>query len=274
MSDKQPLMVPDIKNGFIINALENENRWQTFIESCLVKTENGQEQTAFFGTPCRAERVSPEGIFSYPYYAFAIAHTWKGSVVMRSGAAIHLMFRRKAAAATHYALVNLASEIRAPIVETRTYQVDDLIGSLNSDSQQRDNFIYMQVVWEIGDISYKLICPCRYINFSNDNKTDQRYVQPISGDVLVEHNDQFHLAYVSAHVTPDGTQKTELILKDKTSLFELKHYNLYRRKLIPSMAYWFLKVVTAPFSFFLTTDEYCRVIDIDAKCTFFTYSEN
>ena len=44
MEEEAQLKLPDIKNGFIINAFNEKNRWQTFIESCLIKTEDGEEK--------------------------------------------------------------------------------------------------------------------------------------------------------------------------------------------------------------------------------------
>ena len=140
----------------------------------------------------------------------------------------------------------------------------------------RDNFIYMQVEWKINSASYKLICPCRFINFPNPNKNDNRYIQPISGNVLVEYEHRFYIAYVAAHVTKKCAEKTELILRDRISVLRLKHYpfRLRPRSALRSIMYALIQLVTAPFSYFFTTDEFYRVINLNAKCTFFTYDEH
>ena len=276
MSDEQQLAVPDIKNGFIVNGYESANRWQTSIESCLIKVEDGEESTAYLSTQCRAEYVSPQGIFSPSYYEYALAHTWHGPIVMRSGPAIYRLFQGKASESRRYAAVNMEREICAPKVLAQTIEFDDLLDKLQSDNNHRDNFIYMQVEWIIGDVSYKLICPCRYTNFPHPKQNDERYIQPISGNVLVENENRFYLAYVSTHVRANGAERTELILKDRVSLFRLKHWTLYRRRTKPFvlLAHWFIRLVTVPFSLFFITDEYWRVLSLDAKCTFFTYNEN
>ena len=273
MKNDQQLMVPDIKNGFIVNGYESANRWQTFIESCLIKVEDGEESTSYLSTKCRAEYVSSQEIFAAPYYEYSLAHTWNGPIVMRSGAAV---YRRKPSGFLRYGASDVACEIRAPTVSVKPIEFDDLLGKLRSDKDHRDNFIYMQVEWAIGGILYKLICPCGYLNFPHPNQVDERYLQPISGDVLVENENRFYLAYVSSHVTASGAERTELILKDRVSLFRLKLWASDHESSRPLVRFarWSLNLVTSPFAFFLTTDEFCRVIAIDAKCTFFTYSDN
>ena len=77
--------------------------------------------------------------------------------------------------------------------------------------------------------------------------------------MLVEDGDKFYLAYVSTHPRAGVAERTELILKDRVSLFQRKHWTLYRKMAIPFLVYWFIRVVTAPFSFFLITGEYGRV---------------
>ena len=145
----------------------------------------------------------------------------------------------------------------------------------------------MQVEWAANNSTYTLICACRYINFPAADESDDNYLQPISGNVLVEIDGRFYLAYVSAHLTKHGTQKTELILKDAISLFDLKRYTLIRNKGRSFIAdltsviksgflvtmHFYLRMATAPFNYFFKTDEFHRIVNLNAKCMFFTYDD-
>jgi hypothetical protein len=265
------MIVPDIKNGITHNGEERDNRWQSFIESCLIKTENGSDKHAFLATPCRGEHVSSQSIFSPDYYEYAVAYTWDGPIQIKTGAGLHHSFLKRIRS---YGPARNNGSVETRNVSVKRHDFDNILAVLQSQ-ETKDNFIYMQVEWTANGCSYKLICPCRYINFSHV-KNDKPYIQPISGNVLVEIDNRFYLAYVSVHVTEHGTERTELNLKEHVSLFNLKRYpltplkypGLFRRNIIPFLLLTYLRLVTLPFSNFFNTDEFCRVISFDAGGTF------
>ncbi len=183
--------------------------------------------------------------------------------MIRSGPGLYHPFRKKAAERLHYTPA-VEGYVYAPKVNVKPISFKTLIDALCSEPYGRDNFLYMNVAWQSEKAHYSLICPCRYINFPNPHKEDKQYIQPISGKVLVEHKNRFYKAFVAAHVTEAGTVRTELCLEDSIPLFKTK-------KGISGKSYIIMNLFTAPFRYFLMTDEFCNIMNIKAKCDFFRY---
>ena len=259
-------ILPDIKNGFVINNISGANRFQTFIESCLIKDENGIEKIAYLSSSCRAESVFPNQIFSSKLADIAIVYGWDQVIMMRSGAGLYHPFRRKRAEGKHRT-VGYEGNVYAPKTEVKFISFKELYKLLCSAPKQRDNFIYMLISWKSDQkTQYSIICPCRYINFPNPNidEDTEKYIQPISGKVLVEYGQKYYKAYVASHLTETGTVRTELCLEDCISYFDTK-------KGVSNKALKIMKLLTLPLSYFLVTDEYCKVLSIKAECRFFLY---
>ena len=51
----------DIQNGYMVMSLSAQNRWQTFIEGCLIKDSGDGPEHAFLASACRSEFVTPTG---------------------------------------------------------------------------------------------------------------------------------------------------------------------------------------------------------------------
>lgn len=244
------MIVPDIKSGYIINAIGEANQWQTFIESCLMRGP----QVAYLATSCRSERMSPYSIFNSFTYEAALAHTWNGSFTIRSGPG----------AKRRWSKANFRSITQAPMVDVTVLPFEELLATLQS-GQARDNFIYMEIKW--GE--HRLICPCQYLN----NGT--QYIQPISGPVLVDRGKKLYMAYVAAHVTEKGTQRVEFILRTTTSILNLNQppFSLAPKGILRYTSHKLFKLLTIPFTSMLLTDEFNEVVSSDATCTFFTYND-
>jgi len=267
--------------GFVINDINGANRWQTFIESCLIKNENGIEKIAYLSTSALAEMVSPNKIFGNKLCDGAIVNGWDQAMMLRSGAGLYHPFRLKKSEGRHRTVAcsegGVYSSVYAPKTEVKFITFKELYKLLCSAPKQRDNFIYMLVSWKSDqNTQYSIICPCRYINFPNPNidvdtaaiiwpnKPTEEYIQPISGSVLVEYRQRYHKAYVASHVTKTGMLHTELCIQDSISYFDTKRG-------ISSKAMKIMKLLTAPLSYFLMTDEYHKVLSIKAECSFFVY---
>lgn len=263
--------LPNIKDGLIINAINGTNRFQTFIESCLIRVEHGTEKIAYLCTSCRSENVDPEmgpnGVLISKRFAdVAYAQTWKGSFVIRSGPGLYHPFRKKSAEGLHYQkCIEGQGIIHAPKVPVNYLTFSDLFEILQSDINGRDNFIYMAISWKMQNSFYVVVCPCRYLNFPHPDQNCRPYIQPISGKVLIERNDRFHKAYVVSLLTRDDKPiRTELCLEQSISVFDAK-------KGVANRAVALIKFLTFPFREYFLTDEYSEIIQIEAESHFFHY---
>jgi len=91
------------------------------------------------------------------------------------------MLHKKGSEARRYAAsTDIPSKICAPNVSVQTIEFDDLLNQLQSDNNHRGNSVYMQVEWTVDAVTYKLICPCPYINFPPPKQVYRSAKSPIT----------------------------------------------------------------------------------------------
>lgn len=206
------MMVPDLKNGFIILNVDGPNRWWTGVQSVLARREPGaeQEQNAYLSHECRAEHVG-EDPYSHPgIYEYVAARTWSGNLALRAGPNLlgvkgsdaDEMDRQSAA----YESIDMAIDVTCEQREVSQLTCDEVRRILQTGFAGGHETLYMSISYRLQEIDYTLHAPCRYINFPNP-ETTRSYLQPISGQVLYERGGRFFVAYVVTYIE-DGSPRS------------------------------------------------------------------
>tara|TARA_Y100000294_G_C8532727_1_gene327710 strand:+ start:53 stop:895 length:843 start_codon:yes stop_codon:yes gene_type:complete len=273
--------VIDIKNGFFVNA--GKNLFQTGIQSALIKYKDGQEQEAYLCTECRSETVYDHGGFSHHIFkpnAYAgkggFIHTWKGPGFSRTGSTNCIRWLKQK---PNFSLckVNpdctLEFQRHTPLVQATVVCFEDLLHLMRDLPSQKNMNIYMKVDYAIDDCEYSIVCPCKYINFRKPGSgmCDSEFLQTISGDVLVETEENFWSGYIAVRIVEDELTVAQFALKTSVHIVDVA----IKEKLGKKIG-WLLGLFKVwPLNGLLQTDEYSKIVNLDTefvKCTFFKYN--
>lgn len=198
------MLVPDLKDGFIILNRDAANRWWTGVESVLTRrSPGGSEQRAYLSHECRAEAVNADP-FSHPgVYEYVAASTWAGNFALRAGPDIVGVRGPGAAEVDHeiaaHEAVDMPIDVTCARREARERSFDEVLSALRSSFANGHETLYMAIAYRQAGSDYTLHAPCRYINFPNP-EAQGAYLQPISGQVLYEKGGRFFAAYVVIYI--------------------------------------------------------------------------
>lgn len=251
----------DLKDGYILSNKDG-NSWQTFIEASLKK--DGCEE-AFLSTACRVEFLTGRHpIFGHRYADVRVVKGWHENFFMRLGAGIHHPFRPTLSSELHKVGIDDQVDVRVVARQrpSKIWSPEEYHAQLSGGSL--DNWYFMRLTYHLDQHTYEMACPCRYTNFSAPAQNIDNYLQPISGPVLFEDTEGFHIAYVAAHVKMDGSVIAEVIKCAPTYIFDAKSG-------VGGMSIRILRSLFAPFKQWLLIDEYTQVVNIDADVKFFSY---
>ena len=224
---------PDLLNGYMISGYDSSNRWQTSIESVLRRTRPGAPiEQAFLAHECRGESIS-DVIFDGRLYEFFVVSAWSGTTILRHGVSQYPLnplrckdpYRDFAVERT-----SLNSRVFCDEAPIRFLSTEEAVSFLRDETPGKGNRIFLEVVWNVGNIEYQLYAPCRYTNFPHPD-SERMYVQPISGPVLYEDNDLFYTAYVAFNLDQSEVRAAEFILRNTTGFFALRGKGLFGRAL-------------------------------------------
>ena len=260
------MKVPDLENGFMILNHNTANRWQTNIEAVLVKEagaknrdgSDDQDQYSYLSHECRSENVG-EDPFDHADALYVGISTWSGNLVFGSGSSIWRKSPKFQMRGTNNQHVVNCEEVNAKFVS-----FDEVLRNLQSDCSYGFRRLYTELIYTHLGVTYRLYTPCRYLNFPNPELEKKKYLQPISGYVLLEEEEQFYLAYVVAHIADGETKSIQFRLHEQTNYFKtVARENKY--SLIPRL------VNALPTMFYAAGYErVVRVTDSDMRCRFFT----
>ena len=228
--------VPDLVNGFISNGVETGNTWSTEIQCVLVESQDGVEKVFYLAHECRRENVpfssgylgdtdrifqteTCEEFLTYSlddrFYQFTdldsvglaseipgVPSGWDGSDLIAQVESRPVW----------------TSEIVCKTVPAHFLTFAEILESLVHRKIPIRN-LFQMVRWSEGQAEYSLYCPCRYVNFSNPKQENRRYVQPISGYVLVPFAGSFARGYVAGAINDEGHSRIEFVVPRYTSLF-------------------------------------------------------
>jgi len=203
--EQTSMLVPDLKDGFIILNVDSPNRWWTGVQCVLTRRAPGaaQEQCAYLSHECRAELVGEDPCSHPGVYEFVAASTWSGNLALRAGPNFLGVkgpdadeMDRQAAA---YEPIDMAMAVTCEQREARRQTYDEVKRMLQTGFAGGHETFYMSISYRLQESDYTLHAPCRYINFPNPD-TNQSYLQPISGQVLYEKGGRFFVAYVVTHI--------------------------------------------------------------------------
>ena len=215
----------DLENGHMVMGADN--LWQTGVECVLARTHGDNEkQYAWLSHECRAESVSPDIFGTHGNYEFVVIKGWNGTVILRSGSYSYGFnpirnFLGKAPETTHE-ISDIGVDVYCNTRKARVLSFGEALEFFQKEDENKSNKIYMLVEYEIGSHKYELFAPCRYTNYPQSTKNG-KYLQPISGYVLFEDQERFHLSYVAAHIREDGTKTVEFRVREMTSFINTKN---------------------------------------------------
>lgn len=247
------MLVPDLKEGYIILNDDESNRWWTGIECVLAKQSHGSaaQQRAYLSHECRAELVN-EDPFGHPgEYEYVGMATWMGNYAFRSGHQLVGSDRTDpGGTAPTCEKIDMPMRVEGVDREVEPLAFTEVVEMLRSDFKNGYKLMHMAITYRQGEHDYTLYAPCRYINFPNPNKPDVKYLQPISGYVIYEKGERFFIAYVVCHIADGHVKALQFKVREAITLGDSSDPN-------------------APATF-----EFCRVErirDDNMKCAFFSY---
>ena len=207
--------VPDLESGFMILNRDTPNRWQTRIESALVRKEsNHGSEYAYLSHECRSENVG-EDPFGHGDALFVGISTWSGNFFLGSGSSL---FRKNQKFHPRETQNEFLVSCKSRAI---TYlDFDNVLTYLQRDCESSYEVIYTEIEFCINNQEYLLYTPCRYINFPNPLEPSKRYLQPISGYVLLEDVGKFFLAYVVCHIAEGETRTVQFRALDQLNYFD------------------------------------------------------
>ena len=220
---------PDLINGIIVNGLSGENLWTTEVQSVLEENRDGTTETRYLSHQCRRENV--------PFSDGYLGNT--DSIFQTSECSEFLTFTHNgyfhqlpdidtvAPAADVGGLTsdwdggaffpnpvtwpNWTSEVECGTVPIRPLAFDEALDGLIARTLPLRK-LFLRVEWSDRDVRYRLHCPCRYVNFSNPKTTDRRYIQPISGYVLVPFEGVLCRGFVACATNDSGATIVETLI--------------------------------------------------------------
>ncbi len=259
---------PDLVNGSMINGFGLANQWATEIQSVLVISRDGRDDTAYLGQECRAESVigasgGKDTIFRGSAYEMCVAQTWDNAIIFRAGAYLSPASPWKAGK-NRTGVFEYPSKVVCPDVEARVISKDTLYSDLVKKNVSIRN-LFMRISWESGDERISIYCPLRYINFPRDQES--WYLQPISGHVLYYDEGIFYIAYVACSVNSESSEaRIELVCRMPTSILELKS-----KGVIAKMISVLLDLTRL--SKGLLMDDFMKRVVLSGACEFYKYKQ-
>ena len=219
---------PDLKRGFIVNGMTAKNAWSTEIQCVLTEIRDGKAHDLYLSHQCRREDVPfSSGRLGGKERIFQLARSEEFLTFTRDGAFYQLTDLDSVVPASkvdgipanwdggsHLSLVVNSPDWHSEVVCERTpirvLSFDEaLTGLVEKRVPMRD--LFLRVSWSYKSMDFQLHCPCRYINFSNPLYETNRYLQPISGYVLVPIAGTYSRGYVACARDGDGTILIELL---------------------------------------------------------------
>ena len=276
-----PFEAPDLLNGYMVNNFEGENRWQTYVECALRKTDSdGRVAWSYLSSECRAEDIYSlhNRIFFPNNYEFCLAQTWSGTYAIRNGSYLYGLNptknRRARKRGWHgeqpgrLELFTYPSQVFCPQIEVRPLEFDQALSFLQSAEIKKDNHLYMRIDWLAPDGSgnrYSLFIPARYLNFPNPESEKAAYIQPQSGYALYPEDDGgFCLGYISVDLVPDGTRRLEFGLRKPVSFLSTKKRRSWLYRPLSILDAILAKDV-------LLTDEFNHIVTLEGHCVLYRY---
>lgn len=260
----------DLENGYMVIGSE-KNLWQTGVECVLARTvENNEIQYAWLSHECRGESVSPDIFGTHQNYEVVYIKAWNGHVSLRSGSSIYGFnpirnFLGNASKTTH-TIGDHGVKINCKMRKARRLNFAEALEFFQKEDEDKTNKVYMLTEYEIGSYKYELYAPCRLTNYPPSLR-DEKYLQPISGYVLFEDREKFHLSYVAAHIREDGTKSVEFRVREMTSFINTKNKGSRLYPIFKLLDFLFLR-------FFFVMDDFVRIEKFhNGKCTLFVYDD-
>lgn len=199
----------------------------------------------------------------------AAIDTWNGRFMLRAGAGLYpaLRWRTDDGDGLHCG-PGPAGSVHCDDVAVRILSFDAVLDELAAPPTGRNNRFFVRFSWRAGEFAYDLYAPCRYLNFRNFNRSSGlRYLQPITGYVLLEEDERFFIGYAAAYIEEGRVLRTELIARRRASYFALK------QGIGGPLSLAAMRLLDGLFGGFFSTDEFVAPKPIDAECEFYRYRD-
>lgn len=221
-------LAPDLENGLIANGINSNNVWNTEIQSATCERKAEADEWSYLSHECRFEHVpfkttpGDDGISVFgavPPFEF-LTFSKDGvyyQIPIIGGVVDEKVFSSFATVDIGGALIPVPS--RGEDWDTRvTCRMRDIqrmdlkeVHHIAASGQTSPRNIYMHVSLNNHGIEVDLFFPCRYMNYSHPELRQWKYMQTISGYVLMPFGNSYIYGYTVVAENEEGNQKIEFI---------------------------------------------------------------
>ena len=221
---------PDLMNGTIYNGNTEDpsaNVWATEIQSVLRIGTGGERKTLYLNHECRNEQVpfmggmsqaTPEIFMKDRPEEFLTYSDGEKFVQLECPPVVFPTTLGVPNNTTKPFLINherplkIATPSRVDCLERpiSCFANGEAIEGLQNGAIPLRS-LFLKVSWLYKEQSYEMIAPCRYVNFS-PKTAPSAYLQPISGQVLIEMQGLLFPAYVACAWGQEGETKIEFAI--------------------------------------------------------------
>ena len=232
-----PDKLPDLASGKIVNGIESENSWMTEVQ-CALRAQNEDWEDAYYlSHECRKEHVPFSSAHEHGSSNIFMADRPHEFLTFSKNGRFYELASTEAAInkaildghdpievpAGHVFPAKSLSEWRSSVIcppaPVERQELSQLVNDLNTGAASiRELFLWTSFKI-MGGTTYELCTPCRYLNFANTAKQSERYLQPISGQVLIPLGNVMVSGYIAIAMHESGEQIIEFAAPRYSNLF-------------------------------------------------------
>ena len=234
-----------------IHFFGDNNSWRVNIKSIL----SSENKNYFLMKECRAEAMGENPFFHPGRYEFlSIIDDDKTHCIRTSaidGNKGNLQFN-------NVKIKNKKYIVKSNVNYLSFEKIYEIVSS------GKINNIYCKIEYEYEAIKYSIITKCEYINYNNE-KNDDKYLQPIMGYVPFILKDQLRYGYVALNVNEKKNGCLEFLLNEKSTIFSSPPPSTNVIRLV-------IKKIINKLLFFVRQNGFTKLVSIkESKIYFFTY---
>ncbi|MHA1598620.1 MAG: hypothetical protein ACTSV1_07845 [Alphaproteobacteria bacterium] len=221
-------LAPDMERGFITNGINASNVWNTEIQSVSCERKDGGDEWSHLSHECRFEHVlfnaSVDGdglpIFAgkrpFKFLTFSKDNVYY-QIPSIDGAVDALIFSSFQSIDVGGALIPVPSrgegwDCKVTCEMRRVDRLEfDRVHTMTAAGEVSPRNIFVHVDFDNHGTGVDLYFPCRYMNYSHPQLRQWKYMQTISGDVLMPFGNSYIYGSIVVAENQKGVQKIEFI---------------------------------------------------------------
>jgi len=221
-------LAPDLENGLITNGINSTNVWNTEIQSATREHKAEADEWTYLSHECRFEHVpfnTSSGGDGIPVFGavppFKFLTFSKDNVYYQipsiDGVVDEKVFSSFATVDIGGALIPVPS--RGEDWDSRvTCRMRDIhrmdlkeAHDIAASHQMSPRKIFLHVSFDNHGTDVELFFPCRYMNYSHPELMEWKYMQTISGYVLIPFGSSYIYGYTVVAENEEGIQRIEFV---------------------------------------------------------------